>query len=194
MLDSTSEHELLILGIGGQGIQLIGKTLAQAATASGRHAMLAAEYGGEMRGGPSQSTVVIGERPLRSLPILASAGSAIVMHDRFCGAVPQRLRPGGLLVVNTSIVDPAAAGEGYRVGGLPATDIARELGKPQTAGFIMLGAFNALTGLVTHEQLVEAMRSLLPPYRIEHADSNAAALLAGSDAARELELSAAVAA
>ncbi len=192
MFDSESEYELLILGIGGQGIQLIGKTLAQAATASGRHAMLAAEYGGEMRGGPSQTTVVIGDRPLRSLPILASAGSAIVMHDRFCGPVPERLRAGGLLVLNSSIVDPAAAGEGYRVGSLPATDIARELGAPQTAGFVLLGAFNALTGLVTHDQLVEAMRSLLPPYRLEHAESNAVALLAGRDAASELGMTSAV--
>jgi 2-oxoglutarate ferredoxin oxidoreductase subunit gamma len=180
--NTISELDLLIVGIGGQGIQLIGKTLAQAATLAGKHAMLAAEYGGEMRGGPSQATVVIGERPLRALPILPSADSAIVMHDKFTGAIPSRLREDGLLVVNSSIVGAAEA-DSYRVAALPATDMARELGAPQTAGFILLGAFNRLTGVVGHEQLVQAMRALLPPYRRQHADANAAALAAGAEAA-----------
>lgn len=182
MTQTAPEYELLIVGIGGQGIQLIGKTLAQAATAAGRHAMLAAEYGGEMRGGPSQSTVVVGDRPLRSLPILPSAGSAIVMHDKFGGAIPGRLRAGGLLVVNSSIVDPGAAAD-YRLLELPATDMARELGAPQTAGFILLGAFNAVARLVDTEQLVAAMRTLLPPYRREHAEINAVAISTGVEAA-----------
>ena len=187
-MDAHSEYELLIVGIGGQGIQLIGKTLAQAATLAGRHAMLAAEYGGEMRGGPSQTTVVIGDQPLRSLPILPSAGAAIVMHDKFGGAIPERLREGGLLAVNSSIVDPGATGANYRLLALPATTMARELGAPQTAGFILLGAFNALARIVESEQLVDAMRSLLPPYRQEHAASNAAAITLGATKAHDLGL------
>jgi 2-oxoglutarate ferredoxin oxidoreductase subunit gamma len=187
MAPIESEYELLIVGIGGQGIQLIGKTLAQAATLAGRHAMLAAEYGGEMRGGPSQTTVVIGDQPLRSLPILPSAGAAIVMHDKFGGPIPERLREGGLLAVNSSIVDPGAAAANYRLHALPATTMARELGAPQTAGFILLGAFNALARIVEPEQLVDAMRSLLPPYRQQHADVNASAIALGADAAKDLE-------
>jgi 2-oxoglutarate ferredoxin oxidoreductase subunit gamma len=182
----NSELELLIVGIGGQGIQLIGKTLAQAATLAGRHAMLAADYGGEMRGGPSQTTVVVGDQPLRSLPILPSAGAAIVMHDKFGGPIPERLRAGGLLAVNSSIVDPVAAGANYRLLALPATTMARELGAPQTAAFILLGAFNAVARIVEPEQLVDAMRSLLPPYRREQADVNASAIALGADAAKDL--------
>lgn len=188
MGSEESEYGLLIVGIGGQGIQLIGKTLAQAATAAGQHAMLAAEYGGEMRGGPSQTTVVIGDQPLRSLPILPSAGAAIVMHDKFGGPIPERLRAGGLLAINSSIVDAGAAGADYRVLALPATTMARELGAPQTAGFILLGAFNAVARIVELERLVDAMRSLLPPYRQEHAEVNASAIALGAAAAQDLDL------
>lgn len=177
-----SELELLIVGIGGQGIQLIGKTLALAATLAGKHAMLAADYGGEMRGGPSQATVAVGEQPLRALPILPSAGSAIVMHDKFSGPVPSRLTHGGLLVINSSIVNASGAAGSYRVIALPATEMARELGAPQAAGLILLGAFNRVTGVVAAERLVEAMSSLLPPYRKQHLESNAAALAAGAEA------------
>lgn len=176
------EFEVLAAGIGGQGIQLISKTLALAATTQGRHAMLAAEYGGEMRGGPSQSTVVIGDAPLRALPVVPEYASAIVANHKFSGVVPQRLRDGGLLLLNSSVVDPAAAGSGHWVVDIPATAMAREIGAPQAAGFILLGAFNALTELVEHARLAEAMTSLLPPYRTEHAASNASALTAGAEA------------
>jgi len=179
------EHEVLIVGIGGQGIQLVGKTLAQAATDSGLYAMLAADYGGEMRGGPSQSTVVVGDGPLRALPILPEAGAAIVMHDKFTGPVPERVRPDGLVVLNSSIVDPAAVGDAHRVVALPVTEMARELGAPQAAGLIILGAFVAVTGVVDHDRLVSAMTSLLPPYRKQHAEANARALAAGAAAVAE---------
>ncbi|GAA0907585.1 hypothetical protein GCM10009558_096240 [Virgisporangium aurantiacum] len=74
------EREVIVTGIGGQGIQLLAKTLALAATRAGLHAMLSADYGGEMRGGPSKASVVVGDGPLHALPVLASAWSAIVAH------------------------------------------------------------------------------------------------------------------
>lgn len=180
MQNAIAEREVLIAGIGGQGIQLVGKTLALAATLAGKHAMLAADYGGEMRGGPSQSTVVIGNAPLRALPIVPVVGAAILMHDRFVGAVPDRLRPGGLLLVNSSVVavEPEVAAT-YALVELPVIELAREVGAPAAAGLIMLGAFAGLTGVVGVERLIEAMRDLLPPYRQQHATSNTTALEAG---------------
>lgn len=180
------EQEVLVVGIGGQGIQLVGKTLALAATNAGLHAMLGADYGGEMRGGTSRASVVVGDAPLRALPILPAAGAAIVMHDKFDGPVPERLRPGGLLVLNSSIVDPDAVdATAHRVVALPVTEMARELGAPQAAGLVILGAFARLTGIVEHDALVEAMTDLLPPYRKQHAESNARALAAGAAAIDE---------
>ena len=176
------EREVILCGIGGQGIQLIGKALALAATKAGRYAMLAADYGGEMRGGPSQASVVIGDAPLRSLPILASSAAAVLMHHKFSAFARERLRPDGLLLLNTSIVTDTVAGETAhqgRVVGLPVTAMARELGAPQSAGFIMLGAYAGLTGVVTAAGLETAMRSLLPPYRAQHGDANARAIAAG---------------
>ncbi|GAA1267176.1 hypothetical protein GCM10009609_32850 [Pseudonocardia aurantiaca] len=178
----VDELALLIIGIGGQGVQLIGKTLALAATAEGKHAMLAADYGGEMRGGPSNASVVIGSAPLRSLPVLPAADAAIVANHKFTGVVPERLRPGSLLLLNSSIVDPEAAGDAHRVVAVPATAMAAKIGAPQAGGFVLLGAFAALTGLVERDSLVEAMTSLLPPYRRQHAGTNAEALDAGAAA------------
>lgn len=175
------EQQLIVSGIGGQGIQLVGKALALAATRSGSYAMLAADYGGEMRGGPSQASVVVGDAPLRALPILPSTGSVLLMHHRNSEHALRRLVPGGLALVNSSIYEPADAPGDAEVVGLPVTDLARELGTPQAAGFVLMGAFLTLRPLVTLGALGAAMRELLPPYRAQHADSNVRAIEFGAE-------------
>jgi 2-oxoglutarate ferredoxin oxidoreductase subunit gamma len=181
------EREVLVTGVGGQGIQLLAKTLALAATREGRHAMLAADYGGEMRGGPSRAAVVVGDAPLRALPILPSAGSAIFAHHRHAEGVEERLRPGSLVVANTPLVDPAAFRADLRVVAIDATDLARRAEAPGAPGFVLLGAYNALTGLVEPASLVAAMEELLPPYRRQHAAANGRALAAGAAAPRGVD-------
>jgi len=180
------EHQVIVSGIGGQGIQLLCKSLALAATRQGRYAMLAADYGGEMRGGPSQASVVIGDQPLRSLPILPSAGAAILMHHRFRAFAVERLRPAGLLVLNSSIVHQDAVSHPGRVISVPVAALAQELGAIQAAGFVMLGAYTQITGIVSAGAVELAMRELLPPYRRQHAETNARAIELGVRTAREL--------
>ena len=173
-----AEREVIVTGIGGQGIQLLAKTLALAATREGKHAMLAADYGGEMRGGPSKASVVVGDAPLRALPVLASAWSAIVAHHRHSEPALARVRPGdGPVVVNAPLVDPAALRADLRVYTVDASGIA-----PQAVGFVLLGAYNAVARLVDPAALVAAMEELLPPYRKQHAPANARALDAGAHA------------
>ncbi|HTJ37831.1 MAG TPA: 2-oxoacid:acceptor oxidoreductase family protein [Dactylosporangium sp.] len=176
------EREVLVTGIGGQGIQLLAKTLALAATREGRYAMLAADYGGEMRGGPSKAGVVIGDAPLRALPILPSAWSAIFVHHRHAEGVEERLRTGALVVANTPLVDPEAFRADLRVFAVDASAAARAAEAPNAIGFVLLGAYNALTRLVAAQSLVEAMGELLPPYRRQHAAANERALHAGAAA------------
>lgn len=174
------EHALMVTGIGGQGVQLLAKTLAQALTVQGRYAMLGAEYGGEMRGGPTQATVVVGDAPLRALPIVPRAQSAILMHDRFSENTLARLAPGGLCLVNSSVAPEGFAADRDPVL-VPATALARDAGVAQAGSFVMLGAYAALTGVASRDELVDAMTGLLPPYRRQHADGNARALDLGID-------------
>ena len=173
--------EVIITGIGGQGIQLMAKTLALAATRTGLHAMLASDFGGEMRGGPSQASVVVDDEQLRSLPILPAARSAVVMHHKHSAFALDRLVPGGLAVVNSSVADPAAIGDAEVVA-IPAVDIARAADAPNAAGFVMLGAYVTLRQLVGVAALGDAMRELVPPYRAQHVAANLRALDAGAGA------------
>lgn len=174
------ERELVVTGVGGQGIQLLAKTLALAATREGRYAMLGADYGGEMRGGPSKASVVIGDAPLRSLPVLASAWSAIVAHHRFSEPALARLRPGGPVIVNVPLVDPATIPPEMSVHPVDAAAIAASVQAPQAIGFVLLGAYNAVARLVSPQTLIDAMEELLPVYRRQHTPANARALAAGA--------------
>ena len=177
--------EVLMTGIGGQGVQLAAKTLAVAATDEGRQAMLSAHYGGEMRGGQTEATVVVGDGPLRALPIIPSSWSAYVMHPKFWDEVRVRLRPGAVVVANGDLLEGLEVPDGQVVA-VPVNRMAVELEAPLSAGFILLGAYAAVTGLVGLESLVAAMRQLVPPYRTQHLAANEAALRAGHDAYPEV--------
>src|SRR5699024_2809307 len=131
-------------GIGGQGVQLMCKALALAATRSGKYAMMAADYGGELRGGRAHSTVVLGDAPLRALPILPRTSAVVLMHKKHSEFARERLVSGGLMMINSTIVAESDAGSDARVVSIPATGIARSLGSIQTAGFVMMGAFVAM--------------------------------------------------
>ena len=180
-----TERAVLFTGVGGQGVQICSKTLATAANDEGRYTMLVARYDGGMRGGMTNAEVTIGDAPLRALPIVPSAWAAFVMSPSYWHTVADRLQPGGVVVVNSSLVS-VAVGDA-RLFEVPANDIAAGLGNPLSAGFVLLGAFAALTGLVAVDAAVGAMRQLVPPYRTEHVQANEAALRAGASAVGALE-------
>src|SRR5665213_2595838 len=98
--ESEMERELLITGIGGQGVQLAAQVLARAATLEGREVMYLGLYGGMMRGGNTDSTVVVADAPILAPPVVSRAWSAIAMHDDYWPDVSAKLRPGGLVLVN----------------------------------------------------------------------------------------------
>src|SRR5215831_5058684 len=94
------ERELLITGIGGQGVQLAAQVIARAATLEGREVCFFGIYGGMMRGGSTESTVVVADAPIEAPPVVSQTWSAIGMHDEYWEPVERKLRPGGVVLVN----------------------------------------------------------------------------------------------
>jgi 2-oxoglutarate ferredoxin oxidoreductase subunit gamma len=173
------ERELMLTGIGGQGVQLAAQTLARAATLEGRFVMLLGTYGGTMRGGNTDSTLVFGDGPLASPPIVSHAWSAIAMHHRFWGPTQAKLRKGSLLLVNSTLFEAELDRDLHRVFEVPASEIATGISGPMGASMVAIAAYAKLTGLVELDSLVEAMTSSLPPYRRQHVESNTELLRAG---------------
>jgi Pyruvate/2-oxoacid:ferredoxin oxidoreductase gamma subunit len=169
-------HEVLFTGIGGQGVQLAAKTLGTAAILDGRSAMVFGTYGGSMRGGRTDATVVLAEGAVHSPPTVNRAWSALVMHHRYWPDVQARLRPGATVAVDADVFQ-GDAGAGALM--IAADTIAERLGALRAGSMVLLGVLAAATRLVTAGALTEAAASVLPPYRSHLAGLNAQALQAG---------------
>jgi len=175
----------MLTGIGGQGIQLAAKTLAVAAIEDGYQSMLLGHYAGAMRGGQTDASIVVGDGPLRTLPILPATWSAVVMDPAYWGPTKERVRPGGVVVANSTLVTDVDRAD-CQVFMVPASAMAQEMGAPMSAGYVLLAAYATVTGLVSIDALVAAMRKLVPPYRTQHLEANEQALRAGATAAPAL--------
>jgi 2-oxoglutarate ferredoxin oxidoreductase subunit gamma len=181
-MEAALELELLLSGIGGQGIQLVGKVLALAAVSEGRHAMVYGEFGGEMRGGKSIVNVVIGAERLRGLPIVSNASHVIAMHHKFWEEVVPRVAADGVIVADETVRGQIEA-PGRRFEHLPGLELAQQAGSLQAAGLVVLGGFARMTGIVQVDSLVDAMKQLVPSYRRQHVETNEKALRLGAGAA-----------
>jgi Pyruvate/2-oxoacid:ferredoxin oxidoreductase gamma subunit len=180
------QAEVMFTGIGGQGVQLASKTLALAAVKERRQAMLLGHYAGTMRGGQTDASVVVADGDLRSLPILPSAWSALVMHMDFWYDTRDRIRPGGIIVGNSDLLTDDLQRPDCQTFGIPATFIATGLDAPLSASMVLLAAYSSITGMVGVESLVAAMKELVPPYRVQHLNLNEKALRAGAASAPAL--------
>jgi len=179
------ERELLFSGIGGQGIQLCAHVLAAAAIAEGKDVQLFGSYGGMMRGGNTDATLVVSDDRVEAPPTVGSAWCAVLMHHEFAAPTLDRLRADGVAFVNSTVCEGLEA-PGRTVVGVPATALAAEAGNVIAAGMVMLGALVAATGIVGTSSLHDAAAASLPPYRTQHIELNDRALVLGEGAASEL--------
>ena len=177
------ERELLLTGIGGQGIQLAAQVLARAAIAEGREVQMFGSYGGMMRGGNTEATVVIADGAIEAPPTITDTWSAIFMHHDFSEPTRAKLRAGSLVLVNTTVFEGTFDADRYRVLELAATDLAVDLGNIMTASMVMLGAYVAATDMVSLESIDTAIAASLPAYRSQHIARNVDAVRAGFEAA-----------
>jgi Pyruvate/2-oxoacid:ferredoxin oxidoreductase gamma subunit len=180
------EREILMTGIGGQGIQLAAQVLSRAALAEGRDVQLFGSYGGMMRGGNTEATVIVADGPVEAPPTVSRAWSALAMHHEHFAPVAERLRPRAVVLVNTTVFEGQVDRQRFSVVDIPATALAGRAGSVMTASMVMLGAFAAATAIVSLESLQDAVAGALPPYRSQHVALNQAALALGREVVPEV--------
>src|SRR3989304_5499581 len=94
-------------------------------------------------------------------------------------------RGGGLLIVNSSMVERTAERSDVRVVMVDAVREATALGDARVANMVLLGAFLATTPVVSPETVRQALRELIPPSRAQMVDLNLSAITRGAEIARE---------
>jgi 2-oxoglutarate ferredoxin oxidoreductase subunit gamma len=180
--------DVVIAGFGGQGVLFAGQLLAHAALDAGLQTTWFPSYGPEMRGGTANCTVVVADGPIGS-PVVGRPQAAIVLNLPSLDRYEPLVAPGGLLVVNTSLVDRAVARDDLEVVAIPADDVAAELGHPKLTNVVLLGALlvrhpalRAL-GRLTPEHLATTLAHVLPARHHHLLGANRAALERGAELA-----------
>jgi len=174
------QEEIIISGFGGQGALFAGQLLAYAAMESGLHVTWIPSYGPEMRGGRARCTVVISNEEIGS-PLVRRPSAAIVLNIPSMEAFEPAVKPGGVLVVNSSLVPQRSQRRDIRVFHIPASDIATELGSIRLANVVCLGALVQATGVVSLEAVEQALDNHLPERHRKLLEANKAALRKGAE-------------
>jgi len=157
-----SRTEILIGGLGGQGVVLSGILLGTAATLfEGKQAVQTQSYSSELRGGSTRAEVIISEEPVTD-PQVRKPDILIALAEDALSKYINRIKPKGLLVIDSDLVKGAKPGD-YDILAIPATSIAdKEMGNIVVANLIILGALLKKTGLLSVEAMEKAIEVSVP--------------------------------
>lgn len=168
-------------GFGGQGVISAGILLAQAGLLEGKNVSWFPAYGAEMRGGTANCSVVVADDEVSS-PIVSRPDTAVVLNEPSLAKFEPMVKPGGLLIVNSSLINTKPKRTDIKVALVPCNAIAQELGSIKVANMVALGALAGLTGAVSVESIAKALPKVFKRAKPEILELNIKALRRGAEA------------
>ncbi|MBP8625815.1 MAG: 2-oxoacid:acceptor oxidoreductase family protein [Syntrophorhabdales bacterium] len=147
-------------GFGGQGVLSMGFTMANAAMLEGRYVTYLPSYGVEVRGGTANCTVVVSDEEIAS-PVASEPEFVVAMNQPSFIRFQSILQSGGLLCVNSSLVNVSTARGDIEIFSVPTSELAEKLGQIKVANMIMLGAFIRASNIISFDFLVEHLSEIL---------------------------------
>lgn len=142
--------EIIIAGFGGQGVLSVGVILANAGLKEGLNITWLPSYGAEQRGGTANCFVKISDDDIAS-PYIDEADVLLAFNEPSLKKFMDRVKPGGYLFLNSSLIDSKVERDDIHVISVPATDTAAALGTVKAANVVMLGRMLAETKLLSTE-------------------------------------------
>jgi 2-oxoglutarate ferredoxin oxidoreductase subunit gamma len=172
-------QEIRFAGFGGQGIILSGYITGKAAAVyDEKQAIFTQSYGPEARGGACSAQLVVDTEEI-DYPLVTQPTITVIMSQEAFDKFAKDSKPGSTFIIDEDLVKASVEGENvYRV---PMTRLAEEMGRRIVANIVMLGAFTAVTGLISKDAMLESVRSSVPAKTI---DLNVKAFEAGYEYAR----------
>jgi 2-oxoglutarate ferredoxin oxidoreductase subunit gamma len=172
-------EEIIIAGFGGQGVMSMGQLLAYAGMLEGKHVSWLPSYGPEQRGGTANCAIVVSDEPVGS-PVVSRPSAAIILNNPSFDKFEPHIRPGGLLILNSSLVSRKTARKDVKVIEVKATHLANELGNSQVANMILLGTYLANTPFISLHSVVYSLNKVLSPEKSHLIELNMKALEKGA--------------
>ena len=172
------DSNVLIAGFGGQGILFIGQLLANACMNEGLEVTWSPAYGAEMRGGTVNCTVCMSDDSV-ACAFVDEPENVIALNGPSFERFEHKIKSGGIMVVNSSLVKKAPSRKDITYKFVPMTDIAYKSGHEKMANIVSLGAFIKAFPVVTKESIIDLMKKKLTGKKAQMLDGNIQALEQG---------------
>jgi len=181
-------EELIIAGFGGQGVMSMGQLITYAGMIENKNVAWIPSYGPEMRGGTANCAVTVSDREISS-PVVTEPTTVIIMNQPSLKKFLPILKPGGLLLMNSSLVTADISRDDLRVLEIPSNELANEkLDNTRVANIIILGAYIEITQVVTIDSIIESLKKVLPERRHNLIPLNRQALELGAEFAKQAKM------
>lgn len=152
-------HEMIMSGFGGQGIMLMGQLMTYAGMMEEKNVSWIPSYGPEMRGGTAYCSVIVSDEPVGA-PMVSEPNIVVAMNLPSLDKFEPAIRPGGVLIINSSLVEKEPKRTDIKVFKIPANDIADELGNTKVTNMVVLGAIVAATSCIALESVLKAFAKM----------------------------------
>ena len=172
--------DLIIAGFGGQGILFAGKVIAYAGLLDGKEVSWLPSYGPEMRGGTANCSVCVSDSPIGS-PLVTAPDVLIAMNSPSLKKFENAVVPGGLIILDSSIITEKVRRDDVRKIYLPATRLASDNGLKGMASMVMAGRLYRETGLCSEASFTEGIKKSVPARKLDLLDKNIAAAKIGME-------------
>ena len=176
-------EEIVISGFGGQGALFAGQLLTYTGTDEGWHVTYMPSYGPEMRGGTAHCTVILSQDEIGS-PIVRQPSICIVMNPPSMDKYEPLVQPGGLLVINSTLVRARSRRDDIQVVYVPANELAAQAGNVKMANVVLLGTMLGTREILPIECVKRTMDLHIPQTRKHIIEPNKRALQCGIDYVR----------
>ena len=171
-------------GFGGQGVLMMGSSLAHAAMNEGYYVTYLPSYGAEVRGGTANCTVAVSDDEISS-PVASEPDYLVVMNSPSLATFQNKVVFNGTIFLNSSIVEARPSRQDVQVCAVPCGDVAQELGNSRVANIVLMGAFIRKTNIVSAEAYLKCIENILGSKKKSVAEVNRKAFNAGYDFAKD---------
>ncbi len=177
------QTEIIFAGFGGQGVLFAGQIVAFAGMDDGKNVTWMPSYGPEMRGGTANCTVVVADEEIGS-PLVHRPQAGVVLNLPSFDKYEPLVSPGGVLIVNASLVNRSVLRQDITAVMIPAQEIAETIGSRRLTNIVMLGALLAKLPFLSLEVIEHTLDTHLPERHRKLLPSNYQALRQGAAFAR----------
>jgi 2-oxoglutarate ferredoxin oxidoreductase subunit gamma len=168
-------EEVIISGFGGQGALFAGQLLAYTGMDEGWHVTWIPSYGPEMRGGTAHCVVIVSDDSIGS-PIIRQPTACIVMNPPSMEKYEPLVRPGGVLVANSTLIRATSERNDLAIVYIPANELAAGLGNVKMANVVLLGALLGTREILPIDSIKRTMENHIPERRKQIIEPNKRAL------------------